>query len=113
MRAVAPEVDTFLKTFALNQNGKKRHRLIRELYSLHQKLAPELFVKSIKRALKYRITDIRTIEKIAVLQMQTGIYEVNAVEIDMAYRNRQAYLEGRLTDDVDLSGYDLPENEDG
>lgn len=113
LRAVAPEVDTFLKTVALNQNGKKRHRLIRELYRLHQKLAPELFVKSIKRALKYRIADIRTIEKIAVLQMQTGIYEVNAVEVDMAYRNRQAYLEGRLTDDVDLSAYDLAEDEDG
>jgi len=113
LRAVAPEIDTFLKTFALNQNGKKRHRLIRELYRLHQKLAPELFVKSIKRALKYRITDIRTIEKIAVLQMQTGIYELNPVEIDMAYRNRQAYLEGRLADDVDLSAYDLPEDEDG
>jgi len=113
LRAVAPEVDTFLKTFTLNQNGKKRHRLIRELYGLYQKLTPDLFIKSIKRALKYRITDIRIIEKIAVLQMQTGIYEVGTVDIDMKYHNRKAYLEGRFTDDVDLSAYDPPEDEDG
>ena len=113
LRAVAPEVDTFLNNFALKQNGKKYHRFIRELYSLHQKLAPDLFIKSIKRALKYRIADIPTIEKIAVLQMQSGIYEVGTVDIDMKYHNRQAYLEGRLTDDVDLSAYDPPEDEDG
>lgn len=113
LRAVAPEVDTFLNTFALNQNGKKRHRLIRELYCLYQKLTPDLFIKTIKRALKYRITDIRTIEKIAVLQMQSGIYKVGTVDIDKQYHNRQTYLEGRLTDDVDLSAYDSPEDENG
>lgn len=113
LRTVAPEVDAFLNMFALSQNGKRRHQLIRELYRLYRKLTPDLFIKSIKRALKYRISDIRTIEKIAVLQMQTGIYEIKTAEVDMGYRNRQAYLEGRLTDDIDLSVYDVQEDENG
>lgn len=113
LRAVAPVVDTYLNHFVRKLNGKKRHRFIRELYGLHQKLTPTLFIQSIKRALKYRITDIRTIERIAVLQMRSGIYDVRTVDIDMEYHNREAYLEGRITDEVDLSVYDPPEDEDG
>jgi transposase len=111
LRAVSPEVDTYLNDFALKLNGKKRHSFIRKLYGLYQKLTPSLFVKSIKRALKYRITDIPTIERIAVLQMQSGIYDVRAVEIDMEYQNRKAYLDGRFTDEIDLSVYNSPEDD--
>jgi len=113
LRAVSPEVDTYLNDFALKLNGKKRHGFIRKLYGLYQKLTPSLFVKSIKRALKYRIADISTIERIAVLQLQSGIYDVRAVEIDMEYQSRKAYLEGRFTDEVDLTVYDQAEDENG
>jgi len=113
LRAVSPEVDTYLNDFALKLNGKKRHGFIRKLYGLYQKLTPTLFIKSIKRALKYRITDIPTIERIAVLQMHSGIYEVRTVEIDREYHNRKAYIEGLFTDEVDLSVYDQPEDENG
>jgi len=113
LRAIAPEVDTYLNNFALKLNGQKRHRFIRALYGLHQKLTPTLFIKSIKRALKYRITDIPTIERIAVLQMQSGIYDIQSVEIDMEYHNRKTYLEGRFTDEIDLTVYDRQEDENG
>ena len=113
LRAIAPEVDTYLNNFALKLNGQKRHRFIRALYGLHQKLTPTLFIKSIKRVLKYRITDIPTIERIAVLQMQSGIYDIRTVEIDMEYHNRKTYLEGRFTDEIDLTVYDRQEDENG
>jgi transposase len=111
LRAAAPCVDAYLNLFVCTLNGKKRHRFIRRLYGLHQKLAPALFLKSIRRALKYRITDIPTLERIAVLQIQSGIYDVHAVDIDMEYQNRKAYLDGCFTDDVDLSVYKCQEDE--
>ena len=105
LREAATEIDAYLN-FALQSNGKKRHRFIRELHGLFKKLAPPLFIKSIKRALKYRIADIATVERIAVLYMQEGNHKVQTVEIDMGYKNRKAYLEGQFSDEIDLTTYD-------
>jgi hypothetical protein len=112
LRRVSPEIDIYLSDFVLKLNGKKRHGFIRKLYGLHQKLTSPLFIKTIKRALKYRIADIDTIERIAVLQMQQGLYEVQNVKIDMAYQKRKSYHDGQFSDDVDLSIYDDLEDND-
>jgi len=85
--------------------------LIRRLYGLSQKLDPALFIKSVNRALTYRVIDIETIERIAVLSMQTGVYEIQPVAFDADYKNREAYHNGRFTDDVDLSKYDMLEDD--
>ncbi len=105
LRATSEEVDAYLN-FAIKKGGKQKHRFIRELYGLHKKLAPSLFIKTIKRALKYRITDTKTIERIAILLMKEGNYDVPSVEIDQEFRNRESYLDGRFSGDVDLSVYD-------
>jgi hypothetical protein len=73
---------------------------------LHSKLAPLLFIKTVKRALKYRITDTETIERIAILLMREGNYDVPSVQIDQEFRDRESYLDGRFSADVDLSVYD-------
>jgi hypothetical protein len=70
------------------------------------KRAPSLFIKTVKRALKYRITDTKTIERIAILLMKEGNYDVPSVQIDQEFRDRQSYLDGRFAGDVDLSVYD-------
>ncbi|RZB31100.1 MAG: hypothetical protein SRB1_01832 [Desulfobacteraceae bacterium Eth-SRB1] len=105
LRATSEEVDAYLN-FAIKKGGKQKHRFIRELYSLHKKLGPPLFIKTIKRALKYRITDTKTIERIAILLMKEGNYDVPSVEIDQEFRDRESYLQGRFAGDVDLSVYD-------
>lgn len=113
LRGLAEEVDGYL-SFVLNQKGIQKHRFIRRLYALHQKLALPLFIKTVQRALKYRITDIQTLERIAILQLREGNYELPLVELNEEFRNRGSYLEGRLSDEVDLSGYDeMMEDEDG
>ncbi len=112
LRAVSPEVDDYMN-FIRQLKGQKRHRFIRRLYGLFLKLATPLFIKSIKRSLKYRITDIEAIERIAVLQMKNGIYDVPTAVVDMEYRNREAYLDGQFTDDTDLVIYDEPEDDNG
>lgn len=113
LRAIDPVVSSYLDRFVIKMGGKKRHKFIRELFGLSQKLTQTLFVQVIKRALCYRIVDMPTIERIAVLQLQNGMYEIKNFDVDMDYHKRDAYLEGQFTDDVDLSAYDDPEDENG
>ena len=105
LRSLGGEVDAYLD-FALKYKGKEKHRFIRQVFGLYQKLTPELFIKTIKRALKYRVMDMKTIERVAILQITDGDIEIPQVEIDEQFCKRQAYLEGRLSDDVDLSIYE-------
>jgi hypothetical protein len=58
--------------------------------------------------LKYRITDIETIERICLLYLQTSRKEVagSTVTIDEELQKREAYQEGQISEDVDLTVYD-------
>src|SRR4030042_233710 len=98
LRAIAPEIDQYLQ-FALKPKGMKRHRFVRELFRLSCKLATPVFIKTVKRALAYHITDMETVERIALLFIHEGSYELPPVEIDAEYQKREAYQEGRLSDD--------------
>jgi len=104
LRSAAPEVDAYLN-FVLTMTGKPRHRLVRQLYSLYKKTASPLYVKAIKRALKYRVNNVHTIENIIRLLMRDSNYDLPLPEVDFGFTNRPAYLEGRFTDEVDLSVY--------
>ncbi len=114
LRAVSEEVDAYLN-FALKPKGIQKHRSIRELFALYQKLAPSIFIKTIERALKYRITDMKTVQRIAFLQLKDSDYEMPFIEIDKEFQNSQTYIEGQLGDEVDLSIYDrlLEEDDNG
>jgi transposase len=113
LRASAEQVDAYLD-FALKSMGREKHRFIRGLYGLYEKIALPLFIKTIERTLKYRITDMETIERIALLLMIDGNYDMPSVQIDQDFQQRESYLEGRFSDDVDLSIYDkMMEDEDG
>ncbi|MFC2146467.1 helix-turn-helix domain-containing protein [Acidobacteriota bacterium] len=116
LRTLSPEVEAYLE-FALsgkqtqNQYVKQKHRFIRQLYGLYQKLALPLFVKTINRALNYRITNMETIERIAILQIKEGNYPLSTfipltIDIDENFKNRESYLEGYSSDEVDLTLYD-------
>ncbi len=99
---------------SLSSEPRSGYSGVRRLYGLYQKIALPLFIKTVKRALKYRITDIETFERIAILQLEEGNYELPLVEIDRELESRESYLEGRFTDEVDLSIYDeIMEDEDG
>ena len=105
LRSAAPEVNDYLN-FVLVMKGKAKHRFVRQLYSLHKKTAPSVFAQALKRALKYRIKSIETIENIIRLLLRQSNYEMPLPEIDAKFTNRPAYLEGRFADEVDLSIYE-------
>lgn len=52
------------------------------------------------------ITDIATIERIAALHITEGVEMLPLAEVDEDFRQRDAYLQGRLTDAPELWKYD-------
>jgi transposase len=114
LRSLCSEVDQYLD-FAFNQSQKvaQKHRFIRQLYGLYRKLAPSLFVKTISRALTYRIIDPQTIEQMAAQLLKEGNYLMPPVTVDEDYKNREAYLQGCTSDEPDLREYDRLLEEEG
>ena len=111
LRDIGLEVNDYLD-FIIKSKAVAKHKFIRELFELQRKLATRVFIKSIKRALKYGITDIDTVERISLLLIREGEYETPSVDIDNELRERRQYIEGLISDNVDLSAYDALGDED-
>jgi transposase len=113
LRALSPAVAGYLDFVLKGAGGNQRHRFIRELFALAGRIPNSVFLQAVERALRYRITTMDTIERIALLHMTQDVPRLPLVEVDEAYRDREAYLEGSLTDAPDLSIYDqLLEDDD-
>jgi transposase len=114
LRSLCYEVNRYLD-FAFNQSQKvgQKHRFIRQLYGLYRKLSPPLFVKTISRALTYRITNPQTLEQMAAQLFKEGSYRMLPATVDEDYKNREAYLEGCHSAEPDLCEYDRLLEEEG
>lgn len=110
LRAIAPAVSLYVD-FILKTPGIYRHEHLRKLLALSRKMTPQLFSKSAERAHKYKIISLLTLERIALLYLEEGT-ELPCVEIDEAFRKREAYQEGLLTEQPDLSIYQNPPRSD-
>lgn len=108
LREVSTQVNDYLN-FALKQSQsiKQKHRFIRQLYGLYQKLALPLFIKTLERALNYRISSLESIEEMAVQLLKEGNYRMPTATFDEDFQKRESYLEGCIGGEVDLSEYDL------
>ena len=107
LRNAAPEIDDYLN-FILVMKGKARHSLIRQLYSLYKKTPLDLFTRAVQRALKYRVSNLATLENIIRLLLRQSNYDMPLPQTDNAFTNRPAYLEGQFTTGPDLSVYKKP-----
>jgi len=113
LRGAGEGVGAYLD-FALKLKGSERHRFLRALFALMQQLPPALFLKTLERALKYRIATLETIRRIALLYMSQGVELLPSVEVDERLKERDAYVQGYLSDVPDFSTYDdLLEPDDG
>lgn len=110
LRALGPAVGAYLDWIA-QIKGLGRHRFLRSLLALSRKMTPELFIKTVERAAKYRIEDIHTVERIAILLLQQPGESLPLVSVDEEFTQREAYQEGSLTETPDLSDYDQPEED--
>jgi hypothetical protein len=98
--------------FALSAPGVQRHRFTRELFALSRKLTGEVFRKTARRAHRYRIVDLATLQRIAWLCLTQEEDALPEPEVDEDFRQRPAYQEGYLTDQPDLSVYDQLNDDD-
>lgn len=105
LRALDPAVGAYVD-FLLATKGLQRHRCLRQLLALSQRMSPELFVRSVQRAHRYRIHGLNTLEKIARLYLKEGLEALPSPLVDETFRERPAYQEGSLTDSPDLSHYE-------
>ena len=105
LRSISESVNAYLD-FALKPKGIQRHQFLRKLHGLSRKMTESLFITSIERAHKYKITDIATLERIAALQITEGVQRLPLVDVDEDFRQRDAYVQGRLTDVPELWKYD-------
>ena len=113
LRAMGEVVGAYLD-FALKPQGNERHRLVRDLFRLAKQMTCALFIRTVERALKYRITEIETLRSIARMYLGAGAETLPQAEVDEGLQQRETYLEGRLTDAPDFSAYDkLLEEDDG
>jgi hypothetical protein len=113
LRALGNEVGAYLD-FALSACGVQRHRFTRELFALSRKVNRGVFVKTVQRALRYRIVDLATLGRIAWLCISQEETVLPQADVDEDFQQRPAYQEGCLTDQPDLSVYDqlLEDEED-
>lgn len=108
LRSLTKTVDEYLN-FAVPKSGQPKHRFIRALFALYRKTAPSVFIQTVERACKYRITDIKVIENITALLLSSCSLDITAPEIDQDFQKRDAYIEGCFADEADLSIYDREE----
>jgi transposase len=113
LRAVDEVVGDWMD-FALLPRGLARHRAIRDLYRLSKQMTAPLFTKSVARALKYRIRAVEVIRRIAFMYLHEGAETMPEADVDESFLERDAYLEGRLTDEPSFSAWDqmLAKNDD-
>jgi hypothetical protein len=112
LRAMSATVDSYLN-FALH-SGVQAPRLLRDLYALSCRVTTAVFMETIERAQRYRITDIETLRRIARLSITQQEFQLSEVEVDESFRQREAYQQGHLTDTPDFGLYDqlLDDKED-
>jgi hypothetical protein len=91
--------------FVLPEGGIRRHRLVRELFSLSRRMTPVLFVRSVARALHYGVRSVETIRGIARMYLFESGVTLPRPEYDEELFCREEYREGRLTDAPDFSAY--------
>lgn len=108
LRGLGAEVAAYVD-YVLATPGIQRHRLLRALLALSQQVPLAVFTQTLERALRYRVVELPTVQRIAWLYLSQGDY-VPDVEVDESYRQRPAYLEGEWTDEPDLSRYDQAED---
>jgi len=107
LRSVSETVDTWMNFALTHRSGKQKYHFIHKVYGIYRKVSKTLFEKTIQRSLTYRIKDINTIERIAVLQMKEYQYQMPVNFIDDNLLKRPSFIEGRYTDEVDFSVYEI------
>ena len=105
LRAMGPEMDAYLD-YALKVPGVQRHRFLHRLLAFSRQVTSVVLLEMAQRALKYRISHLETLKRIAWYCMSQGESTLPDPEVDEGLQQRPVYQEGCLTDEPDFTVYD-------
>jgi hypothetical protein len=82
-----------------------KQKLVRDLYRLSTKLAPEVFLAVIERAVRHRIDSLASLERIAVeiLKQEIPASPSSPWSVTDGYEERESYQMGRFSSEADPS----------
>ena len=104
LRAMGSTVSQYLD-FALKAKGIRKHQFLRRLLTLSRSMNPDLFCRTVQRALRFQVLSLDILRNIARLNLTTEDTPLPMAEIDESFLRREAYLDGRLTETPDFSDY--------
>lgn len=106
LRSMDPLLEKYLEFIRTPEGAiHQRNRFVKNLYSLSLRIAPRVFLQALERALIYKINNVDAVERIATQLMREGSQEWPEISFCGEFRSRQAYLEGRLSEEPDLFSY--------
>jgi len=105
LRAMGSEMDAYLD-YVLKVPGVQRHRFLHQLLAFSRQVTSAVLLEMAQRALRYRISRLETLKRIAWYCMSQGERKLPAPEVDEDLRQRPVYQEGCLTDEPDFTVYD-------
>jgi len=95
LRTNLPDIKEYLdEGIRINSRPTLRHNFVTGLYSLAQKLSPDLFKETVSRGKRFKVYDLQTLEKIFVLLVRNENYEMPEEDYFIDYDQRPEYLEG-------------------
>jgi transposase len=106
LNGLGEEVAIYLKSLIKGTSSNRRYQVVRQLYSLHLKLSPDLFIETIKRSLKYCLFDIKRFEATAFEILKNDGLQMPIIETSIGLEDKESYLEGQFTDVTELKSYD-------
>jgi hypothetical protein len=101
---MGPEMDAYLD-YVLKIPGIQRHRFLYQLLAFSRQVTSTVLLEMAQRALKYRISRLETLKRIAWYCMSQGESTLPDPEVDEGRQERDAYKEGCLTDEPDFTVY--------
>jgi len=105
LRSLGPQMAAYLD-YVLKIPGIQRHRFLHQLLAFSRQVTTAVLLEMAQRALKYRISRLETLKRIAWYCMSQGESTLPNPEVDENLQERTAYQEGCLTDEPDFTVYD-------
>lgn len=106
LKSLGKEVEEYLEKIRRGTSINYRYREIRKLHTLYRRLAPSIFLQTIKRSIEYGLYEVDRLEGISIHILRGEGMTMPDPDITPGYDQRESYLEGKATEIPDLSFYE-------
>jgi transposase len=103
VRTISEVCGQYLDFILSKESGVRyKHEFIRSLYGLSKQMTPTLFLKTMERALAYKVRSLETLERISSrLMKQERLTDASfSQDHDASYTSRPAYHEGQFSEET-------------